>query len=84
MVFAPELRTPVLGATLSLTAVITGALGAAVSTWIEKALLAGLTLPAASVAVALRVWGPAAKAAVVNVKVPAGLSVAVPKRVVPS
>ena len=81
---APELRSVVLGATLSLTAVITGALGAAVSTLSEKALLAALMLPAPSVAVALRVWGPVAKAEVVKVKVPAGLSVAVPSKVVPS
>ena len=84
MVLAPELRSAVLGATLSLTAVITGALGAAMSTLIEKALLETLTLPAASVALALRVCEPEVSAVVVKVKVPAGLSVAVPKSVVPS
>ena len=46
-------------------AAIAGALGAAVSTVTLKAAEAALVLPAASVAVAVKLWLPFAKAAVV-------------------
>ncbi|XAQ45395.1 hypothetical protein PEE19_19625 [Ralstonia solanacearum] len=49
----PVVIAPVTGATSSVTVLMTGVAGAAVSTVSVNAELAGLTLPAASVAVAV-------------------------------
>ena len=45
---------------------------------------AALVLPAASVAVAVRLWAPLASAAVVKLQAPLPLAVVVPSRVAPS
>ncbi len=76
---------PVTGATASVTVPMTGVAGAAVSTVRVKAELAVLTLPAASVAVAVRLWLPSISAVVgVKVQLPKASAVVVPSSVVPS
>ncbi len=64
LVLPPEVSTPVTGATSSVTLATTGVAGAAVSTVSVNAEVAVLTLPAASVAVAVRLWLPSARAVV--------------------
>ncbi|TYZ39106.1 hypothetical protein C2U34_26240, partial [Ralstonia solanacearum] len=64
LVLPPEVSAPVTGATLSVTLLMTGVAGAAVSTVRVNAEVAVLTLPAASVAVAVRLWLPSASAVV--------------------
>ncbi|NKF87755.1 hypothetical protein GO286_05223 [Ralstonia solanacearum] len=74
----PESAVPLLGLS-------TGAAGAAVSTVRGNAELAALTLPAASVAVAVRLWPPSVNAVVgVKVQLPEASAVVVPSSVVPS
>ncbi|TYZ39146.1 hypothetical protein C2U34_26350, partial [Ralstonia solanacearum] len=73
------------GATSSVTVVMTGVAGAAVSTVIANAELAVLTLPAASVAVAVMLWLPSVRAVVgEKVQLPEASAVVVPSNVVPS
>src|SRR5258708_11142342 len=64
--------------------VIEGAVGAVVSTVTLKAVEATPVLPAASVAVAVRLWTPSASAAVVKLQAPVEFAAALPKRVAPS
>ncbi|TYZ38964.1 hypothetical protein C2U35_26785, partial [Ralstonia solanacearum] len=64
LVLPPEVSTPVTAATSSVTLATTGVAGAAVSTVSVNAEVAVLTLPAASVAVAVRLWLPSARAVV--------------------
>ncbi|NKA06560.1 hypothetical protein GO279_04780 [Ralstonia solanacearum] len=64
LVLPPEVSTPVTGATSSVTLATTGVAGAAVSTVSVNAEVAVLTLPAASVAVAVKLWLPSARAVV--------------------
>ncbi len=64
LVLPPDVMVPVTGATASVTALMTGVAGAAVSTVRVNAEVAELTLPAASVAVAVRLWLPSVSAAV--------------------
>ena len=64
--------------------VMTGAAGAAVSTVTTRAGEAALTLPAASVAVALKLCAPSARAAVAKLQAPAPFAVTVPSDVAPS
>ncbi len=74
----PESVVPVVGLS-------TGAAGAAVSTVRGNAELAVLTLPAASVTVAVRLWLPSVSAVVgVKVQLPEASAVVVPSSVVPS
>ncbi|TYZ38880.1 hypothetical protein C2U35_27095, partial [Ralstonia solanacearum] len=62
-----------------------GVAGAAVSTVNVNAEVAVLTLPAASVAVEVRLWLPSASAVVgVKVQLPEASAVVVPSSVVPS
>ncbi|TYZ39022.1 hypothetical protein C2U34_26575, partial [Ralstonia solanacearum] len=64
LVLPPEVSTPVTAATSSVTLATTGVAGAAVSTVSVNAEVAVLTLPAASVAVAVKLWLPSARAVV--------------------
>ena len=64
--------------------VIAGATGAAVSMVTLRAAEAALILPAASVAVAVRLWAPSPSAAVVKVQAPLPLAVTLPSSVAPS
>ncbi|PNQ35691.1 hypothetical protein CVT22_22680, partial [Ralstonia solanacearum] len=75
---------PVIGATSSVTVLTIGAAGAAVSTVRANTELAVLTLPAASVAVAVRLWLPSVRAVGVKVQLPEASAVVVPSSVVPS
>ncbi|TYZ39161.1 hypothetical protein C2U34_26325, partial [Ralstonia solanacearum] len=85
LVAPPAAMVPVSGATLSVTLTRTGAAGAAVSTVRANAELAVLTLPAASVAVAVRLWLPSANAVVgEKVQLPEASAVVVPTSVMPS
>ncbi len=63
---------------------IVGALGATVSTVTARTLEAALTLPAASLAVAVKLWVASVRVPVVNVQAPLPLAVAVPRSVAPS
>ena len=63
---------------------IAGALGATVSTVTLRALEAALTLPAASLAVAVKLWVASVSAPVVKVQAPLPFAVAVPRSVAPS
>ncbi len=65
-------------------AVMVGAVGATVSTVTLSALEVPLTLPAASVAVVVRLCVPLASWPVVKLQAPVPLAVAVPSSVVPS
>ena len=60
------------------------AFGAAVSTNTTRSAEKAPTLPAASVAIARRLWLPSASAALVYVQTPLALAVTVPSRVAPS
>ncbi len=85
LVLPPEVSAPVTGATSSVTLATTGVAGAAVSTVRANAELAVLTLPAVSVAVAVRLWLPSVRAVVgVKVQLPEASAVVVPSSVVPS
>ena len=64
--------------------VIDGAVGATVSTVTLSAVEATPVLPAASVAVAVKLWVVLAKVPVVKLQAPLPLAVALPSRVVPS
>ena len=76
---------PVVSATSSVTLVMAGAAGAAVSTVMANGALGALVLPAGSVAVTLRVWGPSAKGVLgVKPQLPEPLAVTVPSKVAPS
>ncbi|SAJ29460.1 Uncharacterised protein [Enterobacter cloacae] len=74
----PEPIAPVMVPTSSIAWVITGAAGAVVSTTSVKPGEAGLTLPAASVAVAVQVWLPFASVPVVKLHTPLASATAVP------
>ena len=63
---------------------IVGVTGATVSTVTLVAAEAALTLPAASVAVAVRLCAPLARVPVVKLQAPEPLAVAVPSSVAPS
>ena len=63
---------------------MTGATGATVSMVTLSAVEEALVLPATSLAVALRLWAPLARAAVVKLQAPAPLAVALPSRLAPS
>ena len=70
---------------LSVILEIVGLFGALVSIFTEYGLEDPLSLPAASVALTVKLWLPEIRFAVVKVKVPAvDVSVAVPSKVVPS
>ena len=84
LVLPPLATMPAAGDTLSVALVMVGALGAVVSTVKLKLLLAAPVLPAASVAVAVMVWLPAARALVVMVQLPLSSAVTLPTTVVPS
>ncbi|TYZ39251.1 hypothetical protein C2U35_26160, partial [Ralstonia solanacearum] len=85
LVLPPAVMAPVTGETVSVTVVMTGAAGAAVSTVRANAKLVALTLPAVSVAVAVRLWLPSVRAVVgVKVQLPEASAVVVPSNVVPS
>ncbi|TYZ39262.1 hypothetical protein C2U35_26140, partial [Ralstonia solanacearum] len=85
MVLPPAVIAPVTGATLSVTVPMTGVAGAAVSTVRANTELAGLTLPVASVTVAVRLWLPSVRAVVgVKAQLPEASAVVVPSNVVPS
>src|ERR1039458_3793470 len=60
-----------------------GATGATVSTVTLSAVEAAPVLPAASVAVAVRLWAPLLSAAVVELQAPVPLAVALPSNVAP-
>ncbi len=68
LVLPPAVMAPITGATLSVMVLMTGVAGAAVSTVSANAELVALTLPVASVAVAVRLWLPSASA-MIGVKV---------------
>ncbi|NKA72185.1 hypothetical protein GO284_01111 [Ralstonia solanacearum] len=85
LVLPPEVSVPVTGETSSVTLTRTGASGTETSTVSVKAEVAVLTLPAASVAVAVRLWLPSASAVVgVKDQLPEASAVVVPSSVVPS
>ncbi|TYZ39287.1 hypothetical protein C2U33_25250, partial [Ralstonia solanacearum] len=85
LVLPPAVMAPVTGATSSVMVLITGVAGAAVSPVRANAGLAVLTLPVASVAVAVRLWLPSVRAVVgVKDQLPEASAVVVPSSVVPS
>src|SRR5688572_12197843 len=80
LVLPPLTMTPVVGAKSSVALAMTGAIaGAVVSTVKPKAPLGALVLPAASVAVAVKLWLPSPSGVVgVKLQLPAPSAVAVP------
>ncbi|OQP31693.1 hypothetical protein B2J69_17280 [Pantoea latae] len=83
-VVAPEVSGPVLSPTSSVTTRPLAACGACVSTVKAIGAEAALTLPAASVTVAVRLWLPSVRTGVVRLQLPSALTVAVPSSVSPS
>lgn len=82
---APPGTMAVAGVVLSLlTPRMVGTSGTAISTVRTNAALGALTLPAASVAVAVSVCSPVSSACEVNVQPPVAVAVTVPSSVVPS